>query len=228
MFCMHEQMKRLYEAAKVLKRIYGQSELARAINASPQTIHNWQERGISKQGMLKAQEVIGCSALWLETGNGPMSLNVLCDSSPLFSKTSQIPLIRPDQALKISSKAAAPVPGDPLGWLFTHTNLSSRAFALEVSGNSMQPVFQDGDWIILDPVAVPEPGDFVVAKCGAKKELVLRKYRPKGLDTSGNMTFELVPLNEDYPSLRSDIVPIEVIGTLIEHRIFTRKPVIAS
>lgn len=95
MFCMHEQMKRLYEAAKVLKRIYGQSELARAINASPQTIHNWQERGISKQGMLKAQEVIGCSALWLETGNGPMSLNVLCDSSPLFSKTSQIPLIGP-------------------------------------------------------------------------------------------------------------------------------------
>lgn len=225
---MHEQMKRLYEAAKVLKRIYGQSELARVINASPQTIHNWQERGISKQGMLKAQEVIGCSALWLETGNGPMSLNVLCDSSQLFSRNSQIPLIRPDQAVKISSKAAAPVLGDPLGWLFTHMNLSSRAFALEVSGNSMQPVFQEGDWIILDPMAVPEPGDFVVAKCGARKELVFRKYRPKGLDTSGNMTFELVPLNEDYPSLRSEIVPIEIIGTLIEHRIFTRKPVMAS
>ena len=228
MFSMHEQMKRLYEAAKVLKRIYGQSELARAINASPQTIHNWQERGISKQGMLKAQEVIGCSALWLETGSGPMSLNVLCNSTQLFSKTNQIPLIRPDQALMVSSKASAPALGDPLGWLFTHSQLSSRAYALEVTGNSMQPVFQEGDWIILDPMAVPEPGDFVVAKYGEKKELIFRKYRPKGLDTSGQMSFELVPLNEDFPSLRSNIVPIEIIGTLIEHRIFTRKPLIAS
>ncbi len=220
---MHEQMKRLYEAAKVLKRIYGQSELARAINASPQTIHNWQERGISKQGMLKAQEVIGCSALWLETGNGPMSLNVLCNSSQLFSKTNQIPLIRPDQALKVNSSAASPAIGDPLGWLFTQSDLSSRAYALEVSGNSMQPVFQPGDWIILDPMATPEPGDFVVAKYGEKKELIFRKYRPKGLDNSGNMTFELVPLNEDFPSLRSNMVPIEIIGTLIEHRIFKKK-----
>ena len=228
MFCMHEQMKRLYEAARVLKRIHGQSELARAINASPQTIHNWQERGISKQGMLKAQEVIGCSALGLETGSGPVSLNVLCNSSQLFSEASQIPLIRPDQALKVNSTAAAPALGDPLGWLFTHSNLSSRAYALEVSGNSMQPVFQEGDWIILDPMAVPEPGDFVVAKCGEKKELIFRKYRPKGLDNSGKMTFELVPLNEDFPSLRSDILPIEIIGTLIEHRIFTKKHLIAS
>ena len=92
----------------------------------------------------------------------------------------------------------------------------------------MQPVFQEGDWIILDPMAVPEPGDFVVAKCGEKKELIFRKYRPKGLDNSGKMTFELVPLNEDFPSLRSDILPIEIIGTLIEHRIFTKKHLIAS
>ena len=228
MFFMHEQMKRLYEAAKVLKRIYGQSELARAINASPQTIHNWQERGISKQGMLKAQEVIGCSALWLETGSGPMSLNVLCDSSQLFSKTNQVPLIRPDQALKVNSKATVPTLGDPLGWLFTHSDLSSRAYALEVSDNSMQPVFQEGDWIILDPMALPEPGDFVAAKYGGKEELIFRKYRPRGLDSSGNMTFELVPLNEDFPPLRSNIIPIEIIGTLIEHRVFTRKHRIAS
>ena len=226
---MHEQMKRLYEAARVLKRIHGQSELARAINASPQTIHNWQEKRHFGTGRCqRLQEVIGCSALWLETGSGPMSLNVLCNSSQLFSKTSQIPLIRPDQALKVNSTAAAPALGDPLGWLFTHSNLSSRAYALEVSGNSMQPVFQEGDWIILDPMAVPEPGDFVVAKCGEKKELIFRKYRPKGLDNSGKMTFELVPLNEDFPSLRSDILPIEIIGTLIEHRIFTKKHLIAS
>lgn len=219
MFYMHEQMKRLYEAAKILKRLYGQSELARAINASPQTIHNWQERGISKQGMLKAQEVIGCSALWLETGSGPMSLNVLCNNS----KTKQIPLIRPDQALQVGRTATIPVSGEPVGWLFTHTNLSARAYALEVWGNSMLPMFQAGDWIVLDPSVAPEPGDFVVAKYGEQKELIFRKYRPRSLDISGQMTYELVPLNEDFPSLRSNIVSIEIIGTLIEHRIFKKK-----
>ena len=228
MFRMHEQMKRLYEAAKVLKRIYGQSELARAVNASPQTIHNWQQRGISKQGMLKAQEIIGCSALWLETGSGPMSLNVLCHSSQLFSKTNQIPLIRPDQALKVSASVASPSLGEPLGWLFTHSNLSPLAFALEISGNSMHPLFQEGDWIILDPMVVPEPGDFIVAKCGEKRDLIFRKYRPKGQDISGNMSFELVPLNEDFPSVRSNIVSVEIIGTLIEHRIFKKRHLFIS
>lgn len=176
---MHEQMKRLYEAARVLKRIHGQSELARAINASPQTIHNWQERGISKQGMLKAQEVIGCSALWLETGSGPMSLNVLCNSSQLFSKTSQIPLIRPDQALKVNSTAAAPALGDPLGWLFTHSNLSSRAYALEVSGNSMQPVFQEGDWIHSRSDGRTRTGRFRGSKMWGKERTDLQEISPE-------------------------------------------------
>lgn len=228
MFRMHDQMKRLYEAAKVLKRINGQSALARVINASPQTIHNWQERGISKQGMLKAQEVIGCSALWLETGNGPMSLNVLCNASQLYSKTNQIPLIRPDQALQVSPNSAVPALGEPVCWLFTHTNLSARAYALEVWGNSMSPRFQEGDWIILDPKALPEPGDFVVARYTEKNELIFRKYRPKGLDSSRNMMFELIPLNEDFPSLRSNIIPIEIIGTLVEHRTFNKKQTFVS
>ncbi len=69
---MHETMKRLYEAAKELKGITGQSELARAMNASPQTVKNWESRGVSKQGILDAEKEIGCSAIWLETGNGGM------------------------------------------------------------------------------------------------------------------------------------------------------------
>lgn len=72
---MNAQMTRLYKAAKELKDINGQSELSRAMNASPQTINNWEARGISKAGLLDAEKIFGCSAIWLQTGSGEMQSN---------------------------------------------------------------------------------------------------------------------------------------------------------
>lgn len=71
---MHLQMKRLYEAAEALAGLTTQAEIARALNQSQQTVNNWEARGISKAGLLKAQSAIGCSATWLETGTPPMAL----------------------------------------------------------------------------------------------------------------------------------------------------------
>ena len=65
---MHATMIRLYKAAEELKGWVGQSEVARRLNQSPQTLNNWEARGMSKGGMLTAQRVIGCSAVWVETG----------------------------------------------------------------------------------------------------------------------------------------------------------------
>ena len=221
---MHEQMKRLYEAAQILKRVYGQSELARLFNVSPQTIHNWQVRGISKQGMLKAQETIGCSASWLETGTGHMPLNDFQPVSAFREEMNQVPLITVEQAARISRISRnSSVCNDPLDWLFTHIPLSAWSFALEISGAAMMPEFGKGDWILVDPAIDPGPGDFVVARYGDNANVIFRKYRPKGLDASHNMLFELIPLNDDYPCIRSGIDAVEIIGTLVEHRKFRKK-----
>lgn len=70
---MTDQMKRLYEAAKVLRRTEGKSAVARLMNVSPQVLANWEKgRPISDQGLLQAQESIGCDALWLRDGLGEM------------------------------------------------------------------------------------------------------------------------------------------------------------
>lgn len=69
---MHETMERLYEAAEKLKGWVGQSDVARHLHQSPQTLNNWERRGMSKGGMLAAQRLVGCSAMWLETGLGSM------------------------------------------------------------------------------------------------------------------------------------------------------------
>jgi len=71
---MHAQMKRLYEAAMALAGLKTQAEIARALNQSQQTVNNWEARGISKAGLLRAQSAIGCSATWLETGTPPMAI----------------------------------------------------------------------------------------------------------------------------------------------------------
>lgn len=70
---MHPTTERLYKAADLLAGTSGQSAVARLLNISPQTMKNWEERGVSKQGMIDAQNVIGCSATWIASGNGEIS-----------------------------------------------------------------------------------------------------------------------------------------------------------
>lgn len=94
-------------------------------------------------------------------------------------------------------------------------------FALKVRGRSMEPDFVEGDIIVVDPGRAPSPGDFVVANrtdCTDSLETTFKKYRPRGYDEYGREIFELVPLNEDFPTLRSDRGQIRILGVMVEHR----------
>lgn len=83
-------MKRLYQAARELKGCLGQAAVANFLNQSPQVLTNWESRGMSKSGMITAQEKIGCSAVWLESGRGEMqspeaeTLSLLNDHAELL------------------------------------------------------------------------------------------------------------------------------------------------
>lgn len=72
---LHHSTGRLYMAAMEMKGIQGQSAVARLLNESPQRVKNWEARGVSKTGALLAEQVIGCSALWILTGRGGMKKN---------------------------------------------------------------------------------------------------------------------------------------------------------
>jgi hypothetical protein len=69
---MHESMIRLYEAAETIKKTTGQTNVAMLLNETPQTLNNWETRGISKRGAITAQAAIGCNADWLISGEGDM------------------------------------------------------------------------------------------------------------------------------------------------------------
>ncbi len=63
-------MRRLYDAARSAHGIRTPSELARSLNATPQRIKNWQDRGISQQGATDVQARLGISATYVLDGIG--------------------------------------------------------------------------------------------------------------------------------------------------------------
>jgi SOS-response transcriptional repressor LexA len=141
---------------------------------------------------------------------------------PAAVGTRQIPLISYVQAGGWTEAVDSFQPGDGSDWLLTDLELSENAFALEIKGESMLKEFQPGDRVIIDPAVQPNPGDFVVAKNG-EHEATFKKYRPRGANERGEQVIELVPLNEDFPSVRSDISPFHIIGTMVEHRRYRKK-----
>ncbi|MDE1179467.1 LexA family transcriptional regulator [Paraburkholderia sp.] len=82
---IHGTAARLFLAAKEMKGVEGPSDVARLLDVVPQSITNWSSRGVSREGALKAQALIGCDATWLLTGVGEMVPSGLKHESPLES-----------------------------------------------------------------------------------------------------------------------------------------------
>lgn len=133
----------------------------------------------------------------------------------------RIPVINYVQAGMWSGVIDGTQHSDADDWLTTDQQLSRSAFALEIKGESMLPEFKPGDRVIIDPEISPLPGDFVAAKNG-EEEATFKKYRPRGADASGEAIFELVPLNDDFATIRSSETHIRIVGTMVEHRKYRR------
>lgn len=180
-------------------------------------------KNLRASSAVKLEMATGVRASWLVTGEGMQMSGAVGDNVSRASVGSiRIPLISYVQAGVWTTVHDNFQPGDADEYLLTDQDLSEHAFALEIKGESMQPEFKQGDRVIIDPLVQPNPGDFVVAKNG-DDEATFKKYRPRGINDRGDPVFELVPLNDDYPSMRSDITPIQIIGTMIEHRKYRKR-----
>lgn len=173
-------------------------------------------QGVTEEMLRKLAQAFGCTIADLYNGTEPA--NVV--SAPMGLR--RIPLISHVQAGMMTEAVDPYAVGDASDWLITDLELSSGAFALQIKGDSMLPEFCPGDRVIIDPSIVPDPGNYVVAKNG-ENEATFKKYRPRGVNERGEQVFELVPLNDDFAPMRSDIVPIQIIGTMVEHRRYRKK-----
>jgi SOS-response transcriptional repressor LexA len=142
--------------------------------------------------------------------------------APAEVGTRLVPVISYVQAGQMTEVVDPFALGGSFEFISTDLDLSGRAFALIIKGPSMEPEFREGDKVIIDPAVCPQPGDFVVAK-NSVEEATFKKYRPRGTDARGNMIFELVPLNDDFPTLNSDRDHLIVIGVMMEHRKYRKR-----
>lgn len=165
---MHIQMTRLYEAAKQLKGLGTQADIARALNMSSQTINNWEARGISRGGLVAAQAAIGCSVTWLDTGEGPMvaaanvpapipagalPIELLDDESPQLYK---IPKVTLRLQAGVTGFQTEPDRRDGGTMGLAKRIVDRRGYnpdqlvAIDVKGESMEPTLYEGDTVIIN------------------------------------------------------------------------------
>jgi len=159
-------------------------------DTTPQTINNWEQRGISKKGMLDAQRAIGCSATWLESGDGPMqtalSARIEISESPDVaiaqgSVAWKIPLISWGQAAALDRSDGQSWIAEK--WIAVPGDVGPRAYALRVTGDSMLSPggksYPAGSIIVVDPdQKMPTSGQLVIARLtGAMLEPTFKVYR---------------------------------------------------
>lgn len=111
-------------------------------------------------------------------------------------------------------------PAEMHGFLLTDGHYSNKVFALKIMDDSMAPRFIAGDAILIDPDVKPCPNDFVVAEQAGTS--CFRQYKDRG-QKNGSTTFELMPANDGYPTLRPEDIAISIIGTMVEHRQYRRR-----
>lgn len=193
-----------------------QTEVADAAGVTQQTIEALENDKTKKpKNILSIAKALKCDPEWLMYGRGNVT--------PALMGARQIPLLSYLQAGSYREHMPITAYDGKFEFVITDMDWSPFTFALKINGDAMEPEFKDGDVVIIDPEIVPRPGEFVVAKNGSQ-EATFKKYRPTGIDThTGLEKFELVPLNQDYPILKSDETQLIIIGTMVEHRIYRRK-----
>ncbi|MFM5086259.1 LexA family protein [Aeromonas media] len=210
-----------------------QDELAKRIGITRVSISKW-ESGLNQpkgRYLNDLAAALGVTVDWLLTGDGEARGQPVPEAMPgyhnvepaVIPQGTRVPVLSYVQAghwHEMCEQATA-FDGN-VEYVTAGVDVGPCGFGLWLRGKSMEPFFKEGDLIIVDPDEAPQPGDFVVAKNGSE-EATFKKYRPRGIDESGQEVFELVPLNDDYPTMHSDRQHIQIIGVMVEHRSYRKR-----
>ncbi len=209
------------------------AELARRVGISHASVSKW-ESGLNQpkgRYLNDLAAALGVTVDWLLTGDGEARAQSAPEVMPgyhnvepaVIPQGTRVPVLSYVQAghwHEMCEQATA-FDGN-VEYVTAGVDVGPCGFGLWLRGQSMEPFFKEGDLIIVDPDEAPQPGDFVVARNGSE-EATFKKYRPRGIDESGQEVFELVPLNDDYPTMHSDRQHIQIIGVMVEHRSYRKR-----
>lgn len=171
----HPSLARLLAAAKELQPpIHGPAALAKALGGGPATVTNWGPRGVSKGGATDAQRILGISSTWILDGEGPMLVG---EPSPHVSRIAATETPTTD-SFRIDLIAGEADMGDgrinedfpeviravefPAAYIRSVVGFlppPGRLVLVTGRGDSMIPVIQPGDSVIVDTGVGSYDGD---------------------------------------------------------------------
>ncbi|MGL6052188.1 MAG: LexA family protein [Aeromonas salmonicida] len=207
-----------------------QEALAKLLGVNRVSVSQWERGDTSPKGdnLINLAKALGVRPEWLlfgeDSGISESTAAGYRNVEPaVIPQGGRVPILSYVQAgnWREMCEQASTFDGN-VEYVTASVDIGPCGFGLWLRGNSMAPQFNEGDLVIVDPDEPPRPGDFVVAKNGSD-EATFKKYRPRGIDEHGQEVFELVPLNDDYPPMYSDRQHIEIIGVMVEHRIFRKR-----
>jgi len=125
----------------------------------------------------------------------------------------RIPILGWVQAGKFSPTETPDLsPTSPDDFIYSDT-LGRNLFALRVENDSMEPLFHQGDIIIINPNIKPRSGDFVIVRLKSEGEVTFKKLSIKG----GRITLQ--PLNTKYDVIvLEEKDDFEIIGKVVERK----------
>ncbi|CZG67656.1 XRE family transcriptional regulator [Legionella pneumophila] len=216
--------KRILEARKAkgltLKTL---GELAGGLKQTRLT--NW-EQGVRTPG----PEEIKSLARALDVS--PAYLMCLSDNQPLKeakNPSQVIPLLDYRQACEAKLHTGVDTSGDKV-YISVSTalqpELSTDAFALKITDDSMMPEIRVNDVLVIDPSVLPEPGDFVAVKISGRSETIICQYKKLSYTSA---EFELLTLNDNWPNIKvSDDIDVKIIGVLVQNLRSYKSPKVKS
>lgn len=194
-----------------------QDQVAQKVGITQQCYQEVEAGGVNKSRYLYELSIaLECDMAWLLSGTDNSNIEHIT-----LNNNRRVPIISFVQA-GMWTESCCMEDSTGFEYLQTDLDLSESSFALKIKGRSMEPDFLEGDMIIIDPTVKPMPGDFVAAVNG-EEEATFKKYRELGYDEYERMQFELVPLNNDFPSMSTLKQQIKIVGVMVEHRTYRRK-----
>jgi phage repressor protein C with HTH and peptisase S24 domain len=139
------------------------SGLAKAAGLDPTTFNKSKRTG--PDGRLRWPSTESISKVLQATKSDVDDLNLAGRKGPRRIAARAVPLLGLAQAARdgLFDDAGFPI---PTGWdqIPFPDVADEHAYALEISGDALLPVYRDGDRIVVSPATVPRRGDRVVAK----------------------------------------------------------------
>ncbi len=182
------------------RRGLSQTKLAQLLGIPPQNVSDW-ERGVvtpSSKNLKKLAEVLEVSLDWLITGKGSPE-PVEGEPVAFVPVYATVPGGPPNDQGDIGIIGYIPVPPE---------YLNRDVYGLQVNGDSMSPLIEPGDRVLVARDVIPENGDVVVVR--VLGEPTMKRIRVKG------ETVYLYSDNPRYEPIIAHVDEVEILGVVIE------------